>query len=91
MKKFILVMALVFALAAPAFAGFNATKAWARVNNNYNFPVYCTGQVYGQTYSGIVLNSWFNGWVHPGAYAYAYVYTNQMDPFVNAWNDIYCN
>lgn len=93
MKKIIL-SAIIFAtLTSSAFAfvpqmGFfvNGEVAVVRIINNTGRPFICSGNAYGQTYRGMVLNSWFNQiYVSPGMYAETYVYSNYYDPFMRAW------
>ena len=69
----------------------NREVAIARVFNQTGRPFVCSGTAFGQTYSGYVLNSWFNQiYVLPGMYADAYVYSNYYDPFVSAWAQVEC-
>lgn len=98
--RLLLVAILFCAVNAHAFYGWfpaNArvvvtpVQAQAVFVNNLAYPVICRGQVFASTYNGLVANSWVNDVVvYPGITAYAYVYTNPYNPFVNAWSQIYC-
>ena len=69
----------------------STTIATTRVFNYTGRPVVCSGVAYGQTYQGVVLNSWFNQiYVAPGVFADAYVYSNVYDPFARAWAEVDC-
>jgi hypothetical protein len=50
----------------------------------------CQGFVYGQLQTGVVVNSWFNSYVPPYGFQYAYVYANGGYMFVNGWANINC-
>ena len=62
----------------------------AAVYNGLPGPIYCQGYVFGRTYQGQVLNVRMAGFVPPGRYAYVYVYTNEMNPFIAGWANIQC-
>lgn len=69
----------------------NREVATARVFNTTHFPIICSGQAYGQTHSGVVLNTWINNMViYPGQWADAVVFSNYYDPFFTAWANIGC-
>jgi hypothetical protein len=97
MKKLIIASSL-FILSLNAFAFMpqlsffvNNQVATTRVWNTANQPLICSGYAFGQTYNGIVLNSWFNSlYIMPGMYADAYVYSNYYDPFARAWAQVDC-
>lgn len=98
MKKLMLSAFVFLALTSSVFAFIpqmsfyvNRDVATARVWNYTGRPFICSGTAFGQTYSGIVLNSWFNQlYVAPGVYADAYVYSNFYDPFTTAWAQVDC-
>ncbi len=101
MKKLVLGTALLIALSTFSFSAFafipqmgffvNGQIATTRVFNTAGAPMVCSGYAFGQTYNGVVLNSWFNQvYVAPGAFVDAYVYSNGFDPFVNAWAQVDC-
>lgn len=98
MKKLMLSAVLFLSLSSSVFAfipqmSFFVARdvATARVFNTTGRPFVCSGNAFGRTYSGMVLNSWFNNiYVMPGMYADAYVYSNFYDPFVNAWAQVQC-
>lgn len=98
MKKLMLSMLVFISLSTSAFAFMpqmsffvNRETATAQIWNNTNTPFVCSGSAFGRTYSGVVLNTWFNQiYVAPGMYAYAYVYSNYYDPFMNAWANVDC-
>jgi hypothetical protein len=103
MKNFIAilltVLSLTFAKTASAQQWF-AVNAQVQVNqlnvagvvyNNFGGRIMCRGFVTGFTYRGLSLYGYFNNVViYPGQYAYAYAYTNAMDPFVNANSNVQC-
>ena len=69
----------------------NRTVATTRVFNYTGRPMVCSGTAFGQTFQGVVLNSWFNQvYVAPGVFADAYVYSNVYDPFARAWAEVDC-
>ena len=98
MKKLIITCALFVVTMSQAFAFFpqmnffvNREVATARVWNTSYRPMICSGYAFGQTFSGVVLNSWFNGvYIMPGMHADAYVYSNYYDPFARAWAQVDC-
>ena len=106
MKKFLSILISFFALlliSAPAQAYYgNSFRAQAHVTftnvqvtativNQSWRAVVCSGYAYGQTWSGNVYNGYMNNVViYPGQYAYAQVYSNGFDQFVNGWSDIWC-
>jgi hypothetical protein len=98
MKKFILSTIAALTISSSAFAFIpqmeyfvNREVAVARVwNNTYN-TIVCSGQAFGRTYQGVVLNAWINNMViYPGAYAEAYVHSNFYDPMIQAWAQVDC-
>lgn len=98
MKKLMLAFIMTLTLTTSAFAFIpqmsffvNREVATARVWNTTGRPFICSGVAYGQTYNGVVLNSWFNQlYVAPGMHADAFVYSNFYDPFINAWAQVDC-
>lgn len=69
----------------------NRDVATTRVFNSTAFPIVCSGQAFGQTYGGVVLNAWLNNVViYPGQWADATVFSNYYDPFARAWANIGC-
>ncbi len=103
MKTFFLILVTVFSL---SFSKATFAQQWFAVNaqvqvnqlnvtgavyNNFGGRVMCQGVVTGYTYRGLSLYAYFNNVViYPGQYAYAYAYTNTMDPFVNANSNVQC-
>jgi hypothetical protein len=98
MKKLIITCALFIVTISNAFAFFpqlnsfvNGEVATTRVWNTSYRAMVCSGNAFGQTYNGVVLNSWFNNlYIMPGMYADAFVYTNYYDPFARAWAQVDC-
>jgi hypothetical protein len=98
LKKLLLSTAIFLGLTSSVLAftphmGFfvNREVAISRVFNNTGRLFVCSGYAFGRTYSGFVVNSWFNQvYVNPGMYADAFVYTNYYDPFMNAWAQVDC-
>jgi len=98
LKKLLLCASIFLGLTSSVFAfapqmGFyvNRDVAISRVFNYTRRPLVCSGNAFGRTYSGYVLNSWFNQLhVAPGMFADAYVYTNVYDPFMSAWAQVDC-
>ena len=98
MKKFLVVIAITILSLSQAFAFYpqlsffvNREVATTRIWNTSYQPMVCSGYAFGQTFNGVVLNSWFNTiYVGPGMYADAYVYSNFYDPFVNSWAQVDC-
>lgn len=98
MKKLLLATAMFLAFSSSVFAFIphmnffvNREVGTARIFNNTARPFVCSGYAYGMTMNRVVLNSWFNQiYVAPGMYAYAYVYSNYYDPFVNVWAHVDC-
>lgn len=98
MKKMILSSFAFLTLSTQAFAFIpqmefyvNREVAVARVWNTSFRPIVCSGQAFGRTYQGVVLNSWINGLVvYPSASADVYVYSNFYDPMSQAWAQIDC-
>ncbi len=98
MKKLLLATAIFLTLSSSVFAFIpqmsffvNRDVATARVWNTSGRPFICSGVAFGQTYNGVVLNSWFNNlYVAPGVSADAYVYSNYYDPFMSAWAQVDC-
>jgi len=76
---------------ANAYVTVNSLQVTAEVVNNSYSPMVCSGRVYGQTSSGLILNAWFSQVIPAGGYRYAYVYTNLYGQFTNGWSDIVCN
>lgn len=69
----------------------NRDVATTRVFNSTAFPIVCSGQAFGQTYRGVVLNTWLsNVVIYPGQWADATVFSNYYDPFARAWAQIGC-
>lgn len=69
----------------------SSSQVEAAVRNNLPRPIYCRGNVYGETASGHVLNAWMEGTIYPGRFGYVYVYTNDpYNPFVRGWANIRC-
>lgn len=97
MKRFtvlaVVLFTLMFSTVAsaqwfPMTLNLNANKVQitASVYNNLNYRILCRGTAQGITWRGLPLYAYFNDVVlYPGQNAYAYVYTNMNDPFVN-WN-----
>lgn len=74
-----------------AFVSVNPGQVTAQVYNPHYEPIICTGQVFGQTYSGAVFTTYFAEQFMPaGHYRYAFVYTNPYNPFVRGWANINC-
>ena len=88
---FITLSSSVFAFTPQMSFFVNGTTAISRVFNNTGRPFICSGTAFGQTYNGVILNSWFNQiYVTPGMFADAYVYSNYYDPFARAWAQVDC-
>lgn len=64
--------------------------AIARVFNTTYRPVACSGVAFGRTYQGVVLNSYANIVVYPGAFVDVYVHSNFYDPMAQAWAQMNC-
>jgi hypothetical protein len=100
MKLKALTIASFLMLASSAFAQFFSARTFvtvlpaqvtAEVFNPYYEPIICNGQVFGQTASGVVLNSFFNEQFMPaGSYRFAVVRANPLNPFVGGWANIHC-
>ena len=98
MKKFILSAIAALTISTSAFAFVpqmeyfvNREVAVARVWNTTFRPIVCSGQAFGRTYQGVVLNAWINNVViYPGVSADAYVHSNFYDPMVQAWAQVDC-
>ncbi len=98
MSKFLILVTFIFSFNASAQAFIprmeffvNREVAVTRVWNTTFYSVVCSGLAYGQTYQGVVLNTWINQVVvAPGAYAEAYVHPNYYDPMIRAWGEINC-
>lgn len=98
MKKLLLATAMFLTLSSTVSAFVphmnffvNREVATARIFNNTGRAFVCSGTAYGMTMNHVVLNSWFNQiYVAPGMYAYAHVYSNYYDPFVNVWAQVDC-
>jgi hypothetical protein len=100
MKLRALVASHLFTLTTSAFAQFFPAQAFvtvfpARVSvqvyNPYYEPIVCSGQVFGQTMYGPVLNVFFlEQLMLAGQSSYATVVTNPFNPFVNGWANINC-
>lgn len=98
MKKLVLTFALFIVTFSQAFAFcpqmsffVNREVAVTRVFNQSMRPMVCSGYAFGQTFNGVVLNSWFNQiYISPGMSADAYVYSNFYDPFMRSWAQIDC-
>jgi hypothetical protein len=98
MKKFMFTLMFVMTLSSSAMAFapqlefyVNREVAVSRVWNNTFRPIVCSGQAFGRTYSGVVLNSWVNQIViYPNTYVEVYVHSNFYDPMLQAWAQIDC-
>lgn len=98
MKKFILSAIAFLTLSTQAIAfvpqmSFYVSRevATARIWNTTAQPMICYGQAFGQTWQGVVLNSWVNGVVvYPNVSVDVYVHSNFYDPFVTVWANIDC-
>jgi hypothetical protein len=98
MKKLFIACALFVVTMSQSFAFYpqmsffvNREVATVQVWNTGYQPMVCSGYAFGQTYSGMVLNSWFSSlYIMPGMYANAYVYSNYYDPFARAWAQVDC-
>lgn len=67
------------------------TRVDVRVFNRFNRPVFCQGMAYGQTFQGMMLNSWFSSVIPAFGYGYAYVYSyNPGQRFVRGWGTFNC-
>ena len=100
MKKMMLSLAIGLTLATSnAFAFFpqmnsfvNNEVAVSRVWNTSFRNIVCSGQAFGRTWQGVVLNSYVNSLVvYPGQYVDIYVHSNIYDPMVQAWAQVDCN
>lgn len=98
MKKLILSVFALLVVSSQAFAFVpqvqilvNREVVVARVwNTNYR-PIICSGQAFGRTYQGVVLNSWVTGLViYPNVSADVYVHSNYYDPMIQGWAQINC-
>ena len=98
MKKMLLSFVAFVTLTSSAFAfapgmSFFVDReiATARVWNAGHRPIVCNGYAYGQTFSGVVLNSYVNNLViYPNRLVDIYVHSNFYDPFTTAWANIDC-
>jgi hypothetical protein len=100
MKLKLSIIALMITLTSSAFAQFfmaNAAvtvlpgRVSVEVFNPYYEPIICNGQVFGQTITGPIFNSFFAEQLMPsGSYRYAVVSTNAFNRFVGGWADIHC-
>ena len=98
MKKLILSMAatLLVSVSAQAFVPqmsfyVNREVAVARVYNSTFRPIACSGQAFGATYNGVVLNTFVNSLIiYPNTFVEVYVHSNFYDPMVNSWAQIEC-
>ncbi len=98
MKKLIIASALFILTVSESFAFFpqmsffvNREIATTKIWNTSHRPMVCSGYAFGQTFNGVVLNSWFNNlYIRPGMSADAYVFSNYYDPFVRSWAQVDC-
>lgn len=69
----------------------NREVATVRVWNTSGAPIVCNGSAFGQTFNGMIYQSWINQvYIAPGVFVEAYAYTNYYDPFARAWAQIDC-
>ncbi|MFZ4713851.1 MAG: hypothetical protein ACOYL6_09080 [Bacteriovoracaceae bacterium] len=69
----------------------NPYQLTAYVDNTFNAPIVCRGNVAGITYYGQSVYAYFNNVViFPGMFANAYAYTNQTNPFVSVQSNVAC-
>jgi hypothetical protein len=100
MKLKVLLFTAMLATATSAMAQFFPAQTFmsvlpgrvsAQVVNPYFQPIVCSGQVFGQTNYGVVLNAFFvEQLLPPGAHRFAFVQTNPWQPFVHGWSNIHC-
>ena len=100
MKLKVLIFAITLTLASSAFAQFFPAKAFVtfqpaqvtvQVYNPYYEPIICNGQVFGRTFSGAVLTTYFTEqFMTAGSYRLAYVNTLPIDLFIAGWSNIHC-
>ncbi len=100
MKKLLLATGLFVMFSTSVMANFfvppmnffvNRDVATARVFNTTPFPMTCSGNAFGRTWSGVVLNTWVNQLtVYPGQWVDVTVFSNYYDPFATAWANIQC-
>jgi len=101
MKKFILLIFLFCAFAAfetRAFsvmgrAQFNQAQGQWIVQNYYNRPILCSGNIFCMTRSGMQFVGYMtNMYIMPWQYAYGQCFANNpyMDPLVQVWGDVDC-
>lgn len=63
----------------------------AQVYNPHFQPIICSGQVFGQTAYGAVMNGYFyEQYLPAGAYRFAFAYASPYSPFINGWANIQC-
>lgn len=97
MKKFLFLVVLATSFSASAFfvqgqAQFNQAQGSWFVCNNFGRPIYCDGNVYGQTRFGATMYGTINGPVYPGSCINGYVYANNpyADPLVIVNGQVDC-
>ncbi len=98
--KALLLCGLMSLMTAPAFAQFFPGRAFVtvlpgqvavEVVNPFYQPIICSGQVFGQTINGALLNAFFIEQVLTvGSSKYAVVQTTPFLPFVGGWANINC-
>ncbi len=98
MKRIVMALATMVLLvtgtrtaAADAVVEVRQLRVTARIFNNTDYRLVCSGKVYGVAASGHTLWSRMdNVVVMPGRGGYVYVYTNPNNPFTDGWSDISC-
>jgi hypothetical protein len=98
--KALILSSLMTLLSAPAFAQFFPGQTFVtvlpgqvavQVVNPFYQPIICSGQVFGQTINGALLNAFFIEQILTvGSSKYAVVQTNAFMPFVGGWANINC-
>jgi hypothetical protein len=97
MKKSIFLVTLLVSFNTFAWFKVNA-QMWvnplnvsATVSNNFGYPIFCQGTVYGLTRNGFqAFANFAPQWIPAGTYRTAFVYTNIYNPFINGSSQIYC-
>jgi len=96
LKLFFTTLLMSFSTLSWAFAPrmeffVNREVAISRVWNNTYRPIVCSGQAFGRTYQGVVLNFWVNQIVvYPNTFVEVYVHSNFYDPMASAWAQMDC-
>jgi hypothetical protein len=100
MKTKFLLVALFMIFSTSSFAQFFPARAnvivlpnmvSVEVYNPHYETIICNGQVFGQTFNGLLLNTFFHEQFMPaGTMRFAYVHTLPGNPFVNGWSNIHC-